>query len=725
MQTRRKASSHEVPEAEISADNYKLDRQQDQQEANDTSLEDAPVNIKGPVSTHRAGNDDKISPDGTAQTPSNVTASDHRPVQRLASALPSKSKYPAMTSSRSNETRSSTLKFKPKAVVRRSQEERDAIERAESERAAARNSASNAQTKHQRPPFPLRGSGPGSTTRSAHDGFERRNASGPLGGGSNTTNPPYTRSSRSQKSKDTSSEPSRDKSLSSNGKARVKNESLEKSEVTKDADVVMKDAPPGKRKRPGKVKNEERLPELPVEESSDSDTIQRIKIEEINLLNSDDDVGEIDAPDTWTSAGTKRDPTPRMRNWMMRPIFIERQEHVERAVGVNTDASSYTSAELRKRAKARQQAGESLFLSDDDDEAALLSTKSKSGRKPRDVEFVKNKRKWKGVWDTDEGAENVQVKQEPNEEEIEVFEVGDVDQDGNGPMDVDALHKPIEPRGLSEDGKADDDTDSDGSTSPNEQLPLEMEYYKLYDDYAVTSLRHRLFINDPNDDLAELENTNDDIDPELEELRLLREEFYATLRDPSSPSSQVRSHRESKEARKQTHATDPRRSHLVQLPPVMPLLQKADLDKKGIKSEPDASTELPSTPTAGSRGTLLKPKDSNSQSGEKVDIRRIAAYTQGSGDLVGGQAGSLTFHSSGRAIATWGGLSFEVNEDRQIPGQAREVFVMDREVTSRKVDDPSKVEESVELGGESRSGAAVCRVPTNLIVVPDWSTLLE
>ncbi|QSS59872.1 DNA-directed RNA polymerase III RPC4 [Histoplasma capsulatum] len=57
----------------------------------------------------------------------------------------------------------------------------------------------------------------------------------------------------------------------------------------------------------------------------------------------------------------------------LRPVRVERQEHQERSIGINTDASSEKSAELRRQArtKVKEKHGgvESLFVQDSEEEA--------------------------------------------------------------------------------------------------------------------------------------------------------------------------------------------------------------------------------------------------------------------------------------------------------------------------------------------------------------------
>ncbi|MCJ1308973.1 hypothetical protein MMC25_002628 [Agyrium rufum] len=188
----------------------------------------------------------------------------------------------------------------------------------------------------------------------------------------------------------------------------------------------------GKKGKATKVKTEDSrvagaVPDVMDVDMADADNEEgpRINIEHINLIS--DDESDIEAAMEVKAPGTAQDDrdrsarseTPntlarRMRGWAMHPIRLDRAEHVERTIGVNTDASSSTSAELRRKAKEKAEKEGSLFF--EDERGSGLAGTGKKKTRPKDVEVVGDKRVWKGVYqDEDDG---VKVKSEPVDEDV-------------------------------------------------------------------------------------------------------------------------------------------------------------------------------------------------------------------------------------------------------------------------------------------------------------------
>ena len=177
---------------------------------------------------------------------------------------------------------------------------------------------------------------------------------------------------------------------------------------------------------------------LPVEdEAEDTDASGRkLNIDFINLLSDDEshdtegslqgDVAEdammVDDPSR-SSQRSQQHSFPTFR-----PIRLERQEHVDRPLAdtvAGPSSSTYlSSAELRRRAKAKTDAEGSLFIDDDDDDDDLHEKRRvRTGRvrgKGRDVEVLGRRKVWKGAWedeDDDEVERQVKIKEEPMEEQ--------------------------------------------------------------------------------------------------------------------------------------------------------------------------------------------------------------------------------------------------------------------------------------------------------------------
>jgi DNA-directed RNA polymerase III subunit RPC4 len=95
---------------------------------------------------------------------------------------------------------------------------------------------------------------------------------------------------------------------------------------------------------------------------------KRMNIEFISLLESEDDQ-DAELPDAG-SFSRPRVKSEKPHGLNLKPIRLDRREHVERTVDVNTEASIGTSAELRRKAKERGSkpgTGAQLFVSDEGD----------------------------------------------------------------------------------------------------------------------------------------------------------------------------------------------------------------------------------------------------------------------------------------------------------------------------------------------------------------------
>lgn len=643
------------------------------------------------------------------------------------------SQRPSLSQRAEPDSRPSTLKFKPKAPTRRSKEEREAIERAERERSAAKgalnHSASGAQRgEHASSRRGSRYSGRGdhgNLSRSGVGRNEGRTASGPLGAAPNKSDLSRSKSTRGRGGYQDSAETAQTDAARQQRRSQVKKEPAERADASNDH------AANTKRKRSGKIKEEDEvLTYISSDEELDSDALKKINIEEINLVSSDDEKSAEDAHDpSNASKGKQRESTPKARNWMMRPVFIERQEHVERTIGVNTDASSFTSAELRRRAKARQQAGESLFVSDDDDVEISNAIKPVRRRKTKDVEFVRDERKWKGVWAAEDESGEVRIKDEPreNEDAMVVEDLSTVTRLPDGPRTDDNS------AGNSSENRATDRLEENDESESRQQdlLPLEMEVFEIQDDYGMSSLYSRLMADGESeeydsDSLLEVLSTPD---PALDELKALHDQYLAAKSRTGGTASQGHDRKETGGTIGSTHAEGLQRPYLVQLPPIMPLLQDENQRNHAIKQEEKSKAsqtpEKSQTPAISPGKVKKEPSETTPHQTVSTEADAHLVITQGTHSMPCGNAGTLTFYSSGKALATWGGLTFEINEERQASGQAREIFVTERETIYTKLEEEHKWEETVKLGGESRSGASVGSVRTNLTGMPELSMWLD
>ncbi|KAL8935025.1 MAG: hypothetical protein Q9216_005623, partial [Gyalolechia sp. 2 TL-2023] len=321
------------------------------------------------------------------------------------------------------------LKVQPRSSIRRSKEEREATERAEAERLHARLGAGGGSSSNV--------SGRGDTasrgsTRGALSGVsnrwqsERYSGSGAGGflGGATPAEDKRQRESFSTRSRGGGrssmlSGVSRESTDAAAGASALREPGSRKGKTKDDdGDIIMGG---GGRRKSTRIKKEQKA--LPIEESDDElmelePAGKRTNIENIDLI-SDPESSDGAAATDDEGQGKRKSRTPRVSgSAFMRPIRLARQEHVQRSIGVNTDPSSATSAELRKQAKARGDAQGSLFLPEDADFVADDIPKAKKKARPRDVEFIKNERKWQGVYLDEEDEEKpVKIKTEPKEQD--------------------------------------------------------------------------------------------------------------------------------------------------------------------------------------------------------------------------------------------------------------------------------------------------------------------
>lgn len=430
---RRKKAETQVPQSDGSGESKERLPKPSSAEENKPKMTEVEATASTEAAKHPS-----VEPQVTSFTPVNETSSGslpqpstppRRPVERLASlniGYRSASRQSVETQQSGALEQSKRLKVQPKSAVRRSKEEREATEKAEAERLQARLAASGTLSSltTSRGRALSRGTargGLGETPRQwqgeryatsgaagflggatpAEDKRKREVASRSRGGGRTTM-----LTGLSRETADAKSGPKVKKETGARkGKAK-----------DKDGDTVMSGNYSDKVK-PTKVKKEQG--DL-AHESSDDDFFEiedegkKIDIERINLV-SEDEVS--DGFDKGKGKERERSPRPPGSSSFMRPIRIDRHDHEERIVSVNTEASSLTSAELRRRAKARGQAQGSLFLPETLGPIEDGTTRGKGNAKGRDVEFVRDERKWQGVYQDEDDNDNSKVKEEPKDDD--------------------------------------------------------------------------------------------------------------------------------------------------------------------------------------------------------------------------------------------------------------------------------------------------------------------
>lgn len=737
----------------------------------DGAVDDATIEVEHTVTPVTQYADptpqNRMDPDpAPSETPTSVRGTTagsapaaRRSVQRLASVLPRGSSNATFSSTRTDgtEPRPASLKFKPKSNARRSKEEREAFERAEAERLAARQAAGDESIVADRGGFygKGRGRGVGDMNRWKNERFNlSREASGHLGGATIREGTP--RRGRGGWGGIAGGHESGAGGAGAGGAhsessiSRLKNEPGVKPEKDRDGDVVMTSSTSNSKPKRAKVKKEiQGATYVSSEGELDSDGGNKKKknIERINLISSDEDDEDEEFPQSEVAKGKQRERTPHMPTNLLRPIRIQRQEHVERSIGVNTDASSLTSAELRRRAIERHEAGGSLLQTDDVAEI-VPSPKPKTRRKPKDVEFVRDERKWKGVYqDEDDRHPTVKVKDEPiDDDQVMVTET------------------PISSR----QPKADDnamvlDTPIDDSESGHMVIDEEESGVPLH--RAIQEPIAKAMENDKRSKpLERLAGAPEDetlpgpdkrpprnggyIGPEVvyssEEDEQFLAELDAILAVPSdfqedtseskaAPSSKP--HEEEANINLDNKAepiflddSEGRYGYVFQLPPLIPSLR--DAAKKSTTPRPEKKSTTPkistNQPTSATPNNPfnLPPKDTAIKSDPDAPAESAYpnTYIAGSLNAPGGQVGVINIYSKGAMRVYWGGMSFEISKGESGSMVPQEVVMTRFESSCTKVEEENRWENKVDVG---EKGWAMGQTQKGFVCVPEWGSLLS
>ncbi|KAH0564984.1 hypothetical protein GP486_001632, partial [Trichoglossum hirsutum] len=288
------------------------------------------------------------------------------------------------------------LKFKPKGISRRSKEEREKTEREEQERLAARAVVSTPVTGTGREGRGsgrrargrgdvrggMRGRGRGGIFRG--DGVQSM-ASGPFASASGATGQGPKRGLTGSSTAPV---------LASHADAKAKLEEQAMSE--QGGDKITTSGP--------NIKAE--IDEL-YKSSSDGEDAnegERVNVELISHLNDRGLYGSSGA------RGRDRKGEPFYSGIMgagvLYPVRIDRKEHVDRSVSASIEASLGASARVRMTEKIGSDDG--LFFPED--EKFEEEGGSKGGERGEDLEFIKDQRRWRGVYG---GEDCIEVKSEP------------------------------------------------------------------------------------------------------------------------------------------------------------------------------------------------------------------------------------------------------------------------------------------------------------------------
>ena len=270
----------------------------------------------------------------------------------------------------------STPKFKPKAG-RRTKEAREADERAEAERRAQRAAEASLNRGLIKTDSTNRGrsglSGNMSSRPFANERKQLQEAAGPWGGGQTIIRPtPRTRGGK------TPSAPRAQSNSGVAGDTTTKTEGAVIATTEKKPRRKKLEAQTGSSKATASRAKPKSHPTEIIYLSSDDSGVegQRVNIEQINLVSSDEDPDSDDDPIPTTS--TKRHKPHREASSALRPVRVERHEHVSRVAGLTVKPRRSASAETKEAPQAKEKQDVETIASDGE------------ASKDSDLEFIRS-----------------------------------------------------------------------------------------------------------------------------------------------------------------------------------------------------------------------------------------------------------------------------------------------------------------------------------------------
>ena len=630
-----------------------------------------------------------------------VTTPAQRSVQRLDS-LTKRNAVASSSKSASSGSRPTGLKFQPKSFIRRSKEERQAVEEAEEEKRQARIAADAANVRSTGALRNGRGGGP------SRGGFQggmsgwrlgrkvASQATGPLSGGP-SNEPAIVRTKARDNSKIGSSIRLEDLEAlpGFTSPTKVKKEPAVKPEKVKNARAEATARASGKT-REKKIKREESGPMILSSSEEDNDlTGPRINIEYINLISD-----ESSEEEPSTTKGKERQISLRPSGWNLKPIRLDRHEHVERHVGLNMDTSFMTSAQLRQRAKERAAADGDLFLSDHEDDELAEHKSKKPNSKGKDVEFVRDERRWRGVYqDENDMGNHAGVKDEAHDENAMVVEVAEATVKDQEPP-------PTNDSGPSIPAKSNNSIERPGRDTAVPSRTMKRRKKSLF--------QTKKPILQTEEDRQEWERYEDDVTALREELG-----FLDTALDPVTVPEDTDGDIEMEEEVDGEEKQDRRKGlvYLFQFPPIIPKLVPPDEVLGGIEdpaSLPQENSSQARRSVVQNPEQAVKIEDDNHTNTTKIPNAILAE------DLADfcGSVGKLTIYESGHIGISWGGIEHELSKGAE--GELLQELVISDVSHVKKEDGREGDEEMV-----ARTGTAMGQMTGGFVVTPNWVSLFE
>lgn len=320
--------------------------------------------------------------------------------------------------------------------------------------------------------------------------------------------------------------------------------------------------------------------------SSDDEDLADIPRRDIDLIeiSSDEDEGKPRSAPAQRGARTAL------------PVRIGRKEHQERTIGINTEASSETSAKILERAES---SGQSLK------DVASEQTSRKPKSKSKDVEITGSRKQFKGVWHDSEDSDVV-VKTEPTSEDENM---ADAEQVGLS----DAPAQPAEKQ---------------EPQSPDAERKPKLKKKSIAEPVLQT--------DEDRAEWARFQSNLRHIRAELgpEEIPQVDESGDVPMTDAAN-------------AEKKPTVRD-NNVYLFQIPPLMPAVEPPSIKKEALDPQPAPPPAQPSA-KPDPKIKLEEGSFSDPSARSKEGVR-----------FGSGLVGKLRVHESGRTTLDWGGTSYEL-----------------------------------------------------------------
>lgn len=400
--------------------------------------------------------------------------------------------------------------------------------------------------------------------------------------------------------------------------------------------------------------------------SDESDSGIRVSIDRINLESDE----EFDESMDEKAKGKMPVKGPVRREKGLRPIRVERHEHEERQVGVSTEASSSTSAELRRQAKEKAAQDNALFV-EEEEAAPSVETEPKIKKEPTD-------------------GDEIMTDAIPHVSEVS----GAITTDDEGlPEPRVRVRRDVSPKKKAKEKEVKVEKKDPRSLLRTKE---EIEEYERHA-HDLEVLKDLLSIEEkpPRDpEAADAKTGADDMTDTDEEL----------VKDKHSGQL-----------------------FLLQFPPMTPNLVIPGGAQEGAEATEGDVTITGATTTAAAPGGPPIKREEEGADVQEVGARPAAQeapklVTATEQQLPAGRVGRLHLHASGRVTLDWGGISFELDRATEVDF-LQEALIASSPSTAAAAG--AEGEEVKPEPDEDKRVWAMGQLSGKFVVTPDWEKILS